>query len=293
MSWHPGSGVHQDVAAVPFSNDSTIRDTIAELETLAVSGSAQPVYEQPAMAGDFTTRSEDPFASTATGYIDWANMGIDPNVPYLSYPEKSLSNINPYYQNFPYESSYVRAGFPTSDLVQTEPIHPNCLIPSAMDSLTVHNPATPDSSKGLGRPPQIVAKKSKELVGMGLYDDKNGSMASANNATGIQTPDRCTNLQRASVGKGLKLEETWQPPSDDQTEDGDDYSSDEGEDDLPIAPPVQQRQPQAITEYKDLSNQTFFFESDEHYSNYMAFDQAMQFYDEKAPDPSSGNFLWF
>ena len=292
MSWHPGSGVHQESAGAPFSNDYTLGDTIAELETLAVSGSAQPVYEQSAITGNFTTPSEDPYTSTATGYIDWVNMGMDPNVPYLSYPEHSLSNINQYYQNFPYECSYTRAGFPTSDLVQTEPIHPNCQLPSAMDSLAVHSPATVDSSKGLGRPPQIVAKKSKELVGMGLYDDKNGSMVSANSAASIQSPDHCANLH-ASVGKGLKLEETWQPPRDDPTEDEEDYSSDEGEDDLPVAPPLQQRQPQVISEYKDLSNQTFFFESDDHYGNYMAFDQAMQFYEEKAPDPSSGNFLWF
>ncbi|KAL8795123.1 MAG: hypothetical protein Q9195_002420 [Heterodermia aff. obscurata] len=293
MSWHPGSGVYQGSAAAPFSNDYTLGDTIAELETLAVSGSVQPVYEQPKITGDFTTPSEDPFASTATGYMDWVNMGMDPNVPYLSYPEHSLANFNQYYQNFPHEYSYARAGFPTSDLVQTEPIPPKCQMPSAVDSLALHRPATVDSNKGLGRPPQIVAKKSKELVGMGLYDDKNGTMVSANNSTSIQSPDYCTNLHRTSAGKGLKLEETWQPPSDDATEEGEDYSSDEGEDDLPVAPPLQQRQPQVNSEYKDLSNQTFFFESDDHYSNYMAFDPAMQFYEEKAPDPWSGNFLWF
>lgn len=293
MSWHPGSGVHQEPAAVPFLNDSTIGDTIAELETLAVSGSVQPVYDQSAITRHFTTRSGDPFASTATGYIDWVNMGMDPNVPYLSYPEHGLSNINQYYPNFPYECSYARDGFSTSDLVQTEAIHTNCQIPSAMDSLAVHNPAAVESNKCLGRAPQIATKKSKELVGMGLYDDKNGSMVSANQATSNQSPDQCTNFHRASLGKGLKLEETWQPPSDDPTEEVEDYSSDEGEDDLPVASPLQQRQPQAISEYKDLSNQTFFFESDDHYSNYMAFDQAIQFYEEKAPDPSTGNFLWF
>lgn len=293
MSWHPGSGVHQESATAHFPNDYTLGDTIAELETLAVSGSVQPVYDQSAITGDLTTRAEDPLASTATGYIDWINMGMDPNVPYLSYPEHSLSNINQYYQNFPYECPYARAGFPTSDLVQTEPIFPKCQMPSAAESLAVHSPATVDSSNRLGRPPQIATKKSKELVGMGLYDDKNGSMVSANNATSIQSPDHSIHVHRTSVGKGLKLEETWQPPSDDPTEEAEDYSSDEGEDDLPVAPPLQQRQPQVNSEYKDLSNQTFFFESDDHYSNYMAFDQAMQFYEEKAPDPSSGNFLWF
>ena len=293
MSWHPGSGVHQESAAAPFVSDYTLGDTIAELETLAVSGSVQPVYEQPAITRPFTTSSEDPYASTVTGYIDWVNMGMDPNVQYLSYPQHNLSNINHHYQNFPYDCSYARAGFPTSALSQSEPNPPTCQIPLTMDSLAVHSPATVDSSKGLARPPQIVTKKSKELVGMGLYDDKNGSMVSADNATSIQSPDHCANLHRASVGKGLKLEETWQPPADDSTEEVEDYSSDEGEDDLPVAPPLQQRQPQVISEYKDLSNQTFFFESDDHYGNYMAFDQAMQFYEEKAPDPSSGNFLWF
>ena len=283
--------MHQEPTAGHFSNDHTLGDTIAELETLAVSGSAQPVYEQSTITGDFTTRSEAPFASTATGYIDWTKMGMDPNVPYLSYPEHSLSNINQYYQNFPYECSYARAGFPTSDLDQTELIPPNCQMPSAMDSLAVQGPATADSSKGPGRPSQIVSKKSKELVGMGLYDDKNGSMFSVNNATSTQSPDRFAN-HRASVGKGLKLEETWQPPSDDPTDEVEDSSSDECEDDFPVAPPLQRR-PQVISEFKDLSNQTFFFESDDHYSNYMAFDQAMQLYEEKAPDPSSGNFLWF
>lgn len=92
---------------------------------------------------------------------------------------------------------------------------------------------------------------------MGLYDP----------------PDNPTSLLAGGfggTGKGLKLEETWQPPADaddddDEPEDGgNDASSDEEEDEEP--PPADDRQwplPNGGLLPTDMSGQSFFFDGDD------------------------------
>lgn len=135
--------------------------------------------------------------------------------------------------------------------------------------------------------PHIVEKKSKELVGMGLYDDKNVGMFASLDHVGSEMSGLGD-----SLGKGLKLEETWKPPgNDDDNDEG--YSTDDAEEELPIAPAPQEVQTHFVPVAGDLSNQTFFFENDEQYSDWAAFGQSMPAYPSKPLDPASGNFLWF
>ncbi|CAI6340982.1 unnamed protein product [Periconia digitata] len=86
---------------------------------------------------------------------------------------------------------------------------------------------------------ETIEESGKELIGMGLYD----------------LPDSAADLGSLAeaTGKGLKLEETWQPPEEDDEEEDDDEnvdnqeeddSSDDCEDELP-SPPTQQ-QPQQL-----------------------------------------------
>lgn len=100
-------------------------------------------------------------------------------------------------------------------------------------------------------------QKSKELIGMGLYDP----------------PDNSTSLLAGgllSTGKGLKLEETWQPPADDDDEDdepeeaGNDASSDEEDEEEP--PPADDQQwplPSGGLLPTNMSGQSFFFDDDD------------------------------
>ena len=112
----------------------------------------------------------------------------------------------------------------------------------------------------------------KELVGMGLYDLPEPSL------------DWSPSLVEAT-GKGLKLEETWQPPEEDDDEDeeeeeeeeeddeqeADDTSSDDGEEELPPPPPPKQEPSQIkapVVSIRpqptgNLQGQSFFFDEDD------------------------------
>lgn len=284
--------MNQEQTTVPLSNESKLGNTIAELETLAVSGPILPVFEEPVNMGHISTSSGDTFDQTATGYSSWDYLPIDPNVPYHLYGDLNSSSANQYYIPAQYDCFHGQAGYQATELVDAPSISQNYQAPAATEILPIQYSAHTQSDRGLGFPQRIATKKSKELVGMGLYDDKNGSMDSTAAAMATQSYNIYTDPHRFSMGKGLKLEETWQPPGSGPPEEAGDYSSDEAEEDLPVAPPSQQSQPQVFSDYKDLSNQSFFFESDDQYSNYLAMEQAMQFCEPKAPDPSSGNFLW-
>ena len=293
MSWHPGSQVQQEPIAVQVPTDYTLGNTIAGLETLAVSRPVSSAYEDSTNVGHLPTGSCDRSSYQAMeNYTGWDNLSVDPSLQYPSYPSHDLLNTNQYYIPPQNDFAYGNAAFTMSGFDHTTPVNVDYQTQASVEMLPTHYPRITDYGNGLSCPPQVVTKKSKELVGMGLYDDKNGSMVS----TSPLSPEGHTpssDMHRNSMGKGLKLEETWQPPGEELAEEGEDYSSDEAEDDLLVAPSTQQPQVQDFSNYEDLSNQSFFFESDDQYTNYMAFNQSMQYCDPKAPDPSSGNFLWF
>lgn len=98
----------------------------------------------------------------------------------------------------------------------------------------------------------------KELIGMGLYDVSDSSL------------DWTSPLGEAT-GKGLKLEETWQPPEEEEDEDeneedqDDDASSDDGEEELPPPPPAPMAPvtPAKVQPTGNMDGQSFFFEEDD------------------------------
>lgn len=109
----------------------------------------------------------------------------------------------------------------------------------------------------------------KELVGMGLYDLPDSSL-------------HWSSLQGEATGKGLKLEETWQPPEEDEDDedDGDDASSEDGEEELSPPSPAQQA-PQVPTNMKpqtpsSMEGQSFFFEEDENITKEWWYPQLRQ-----------------
>ena len=289
MSWHPGSRAYLGSTATHVPSDIRHGNPISGFESLAVSGS-QPLYENPISAGSFSQTSGTYFDQTEA-YDGWDSLATSFDVHYPSYPHPGFPATNQYYLQNPCGAGQEQPDLSHSSFVETrvEPL-PYHLPPTAQ-LLPMQFPVNMGYSNEPCDPPCITTKKSKELVGMGLYDDKNGSMLSASHLTGPGHIEASAGLHRSSLGKGLKLEETWQPPGEEAIDEADDYSSDEGED-LPAAPPSQQPQTQVYTGYEDLSNQTFFFDNDDQYNDYIAFNTAMQFCEPKAPDPTSGNFLW-
>lgn len=106
----------------------------------------------------------------------------------------------------------------------------------------------------------------KELVGMGLYDPPETSLDWESSA-----------LQGGS-GKGLKLEETWEPPEIEEDEDVDDASSDDGS----VEEPPKQEEPQPLPLQTkpqlppSMDGRSFFFEEDENYTKEWWFQQLKQ-----------------
>ena len=164
-----------------------------------------------------------------------------------------------------------------------------------------HWSSNPEQKLNAKVAPQMPKRAHKVLSGIGLYDDKVPDFLSGTSGE----------PNRDSMGKGLKLEETWQPPKDEENDEDDDdddddddeegsYSTDEAEDmeeDPPImatAPP--DAQTAFYPPYGDLSQQSFFFSNDEDpytgkeapYANYFAFGQAPP----KPQDGVTSNFLW-
>jgi hypothetical protein len=106
----------------------------------------------------------------------------------------------------------------------------------------------------------------KELMGLGLYDTPD---ADASWSSGLVE----------STGKGLKLEETWEPPTEDEdAEDEDDASSDDGSvEELPVSNSVQEQLSVVHPKTSDnMNGQSFFFEDDETYTKEWWFHQLKQ-----------------
>jgi hypothetical protein len=93
----------------------------------------------------------------------------------------------------------------------------------------------------------LTRKKSAELIGLGLYD-----------------PPGSTPVPLHTDGKGLKLEETWQPPEEMEDADADEESEDE--EDEPPRPEDSRFTPAALP-LVNMSGQSFLFEEDEGLKN--------------------------
>ena len=146
---------------------------------------------------------------------------------------------------------------------------------SAPDTYTGTAPPTPDflptSTYGYGgeEGPQITREPDGEvLVGMGLYDAPSSPNSNALSGGQIALP------HRTSAGKGLKLEETFQPSTEEESED-DDGSNDGSNDEVPDSseatqqsdpvsaqPTMQPLNPGTNPFDTGLADQSFFFEND-------------------------------
>ena len=107
-----------------------------------------------------------------------------------------------------------------------------------------------------------TANVEKDLVGLGLYDKGDD----------VQTPAYRDSLlfngtsPHRQSGKGLKLEETWQPPAEQVPEAEEDDGNDSPIDDL--LQPLPMYQPHMLgeelgkSEYQDFTGQSFLFDED-------------------------------
>lgn len=133
------------------------------------------------------------------------------------------------------------------------------------DFLPIQHPATQDQ--------EMEEDNGEKLVALGLYD--------------LPEPSSSWNDMAESTGKGLKLEETWQPPEEEDDEEeedaADDASSEASEEPSPPLPSVNERhqQLQLPVHVKpqtpgSMEGQSFFFDDEETVSKEWWFQQMKQ-----------------
>lgn len=217
------------------------------------------------------------------------------------------------YSSFPHMApfqepvTYRHARYPDQDWTQVFPAE----VPWTTAYPEPHYPPTQAFPTSLRTPsatfqPRPLKEQNKDLVGMGLYDSPDQELISRSLIFGDDsgfTP-LCDTLhpRQESVGKGLKLEETWQPPigqengDEDEAEDeaDEDCSTEEGEEEPPSEHDlmVAGQQQAALPIYGDLSNRTFFFDNDENFTNDIALDPTFSFAQHKALDSAMEHATW-
>lgn len=293
VSWHPSSREFETYTENVPSSEPILRYTIAGIQGLAVASTPSAQDEPPpinhgyAMSGSSTMYAQPSLAMD--------DCGIYGGDVYPSYPSYDLPDQIQYPNvPLPYSfSDYAPEYFPQPDWSQLSSGLTNFVPQQTPDFLPIQYPLEVSDAANVNHTPQINKKRSKELVGMGLYDSPEKDVLSNldYNHTSASNP------HRESTGKGLKLEETWEPPKDlddveDDGEEEESYSTDEAEEDLPVAPMAPEVQTGFYPAYGDLSNQTFFFDNDDQYSSCIAFDQQIQICQPKGSDAASENFLW-
>lgn len=308
MSWHPGSEMISTPATQDRTSEPALGNTISGLQNLAVSAQPASCVQQSienafAMGyGIPISRPLGMYEHSPTGIQDYQPTPESIYNPEPSYNSEPIYNHCSYnnFQQFHHMSQpstkdmYPPANYQLPQWPEAQPCFVNDFQNPQTSLDLCQWSSTPGQKLNVIAAPQIPKRANKVLSGIGLYDDK--------------MPDSISDISgdpnRDSMGKGLKLEETWQPPKDDDdnNDDDDDEEScstdeaDEIEEDPPImasAPP--HAQTAFYPPYGDLSNQSFFFSNDDdpytgedQYTNYLAFNQAQS----KPQDPVTGNFLW-
>ena len=299
VSWHPGSERLQTASHPSFPvPDPALGNTISGLENLAVTGTPTASVEQ-SIQDAFSQAYGFPMSATPTDYTQPGMLPQDDlSVAAISRQlNQPLPTQYPGYDPSQYmaQESIYDVYNPTDYVLPQQPqTQFDCASTLAYPSATAaqvpwQEPLIYSQPVNSAPKPRLLRKKSKELVGIGLYNDREPSFMSTLN----------TDANRESLGKDLKLEETWQPPKENTAEEDEDaYSSDEAEE-VPEVPmfTAAPMDPQTFyPTYGDLSNQSFFFNDDDQlgpddpYVNYVAFGQEGQA--KAQPVAGTGNFMW-
>ena len=162
------------------------------------------------------------------------------------------------------------------------------------DYLPIQNPLTASNTTQPALRTQRSKDSSRSLVGMGLYDPPEPVLDSWRTQHDGYHSWLAPELVE-SRGKGLKLEETFEPPpdNDEDIEDGEEEdngsSEDEVQEDLPTLDEPQLRVTVASSAPTNLAGQSFFFDDDDTYSNEWWYGQTKH---GSAPDAAALNCGW-
>lgn len=302
MSWQPGNDSIQTTNSQPLWSDPAIGTTIAGLENLAVTNTPSTSVQQ-SIEDAFSMAYGFPIsASSLEGQQPqhvWDNTQVsDPMFPdggsqyCMDYTAYSASHDNFFDQSNGGQSFYDQPIFDAPHQHQASadvyaslknfPGEYNEMFGQPQPAYPAYAHAMPKST--------MRKKRSKELFGIGLYEDKQPGYLSSLNA----------DTNRQSLGKELKLEETWSPPNKAaDADDEEECSSEEGEEveDIPpyMGSVTMDSQSTLCNNFSDLSNQSFFFADDDQfatedqYASYFALGQSLQTEQAKVTAASTGH----
>ncbi|MCJ1284051.1 hypothetical protein MMC26_003382 [Xylographa opegraphella] len=309
VSWHPSSmGINRSsgraTSARTSSYEPHTRSSMIGYQTVAMNGLPTPMT-QPDLNANFPV---DPYFSLDGSCIPYqqqitqqSQQSQQSQLPMTipqGYDPAGLSLDTSYPSYVPSDSSY-HLEFPTVPLSNDYPTcslmsyatqtwaeslsaFPAYTAPPTPDFLPIQNPSDMWQGAPTAVQPRLTKPRSKELVGMGLYDTPDRNSFSPDSATDSHGGSFIADPHHESLGKGLKLEETWEPPAEEEEDDEDAESTDEEEKEeeeeqeveepSPVGAPEQLWQAEAVGAkvhdvgqrgYGDLSNQSFFFDGDD------------------------------
>jgi hypothetical protein len=244
VSWHPSSHLapqptYQSTYPVPRLGINNEYHIFELPPTPAVySGYTSPASTFSPLSAPFTGYDQQQFpysdASTlyplVSSYTPYQPSSLGQQTP--NYLTPSTGNMDPsMYSHFDW-GQFTTHGFESSTAPPTPdnflPIqHPDPSFPPD-DAIPYHSLSDPESA-------------GEELIGMGLYDSPESTKVPSSDlqldnyrALMMSQLLGSTYRKHEPTGKGLKLEETWNPPASDDEEDDDDEDG-EGEDEGDIS----------------------------------------------------------
>lgn len=295
MSWHPSSMASNRPVAPTSGYYAPSRHSITAPESSNVSNDQTGLTQSTTYPDMESVMSIDPYSSFDSSSMSYqpSTMGLYENHPLgldlaatyrscLGYdstnqsqqPNMSISGDYP---------DFSAVAYPTQAWAESLLAFPSYTNPPTPDFLPIQHPSDLWQGYMNNSSPPIAKKPSKELVGMGLYDSPGKDSFALDTVMGGHHGGM-TNYQPQpeTTGKGLKLEETWHPPGD---EEGSEVGGEEADEETCPVTSANNKGPSGskyvgeedvpFSTYGDLSNRSFFFDSDEVYLDGTGFNSAI------------------
>ena len=312
VSWHPSSmGFVQPRPASTY--DVSNRHSLVGYQTVDVNGMPTPMTYPDSNSEVFTDNmfSLDAAATPYQSGVGYCyGSGYDPTDLRLNTAFQNGISMDGHSQmtNMTASGNYNSASSGAFS-TQTWAESLSYTAPPTPDLLPIQNTSDLWQNEDAKLPP-LPRKDSKELVGMGLYDSPERSSIpmdtiSDDNST-IYMSER-----HGSTGKGLKLEETWEPPEEDEGSDDEDAEDDEideaaeqrEEEEKVAEKAARQAEQVTVVEceaaaetlrqmYGDMSNQSFFFDAEDAYVEGRGMHPQMVSMDSTVRGVTLNNFMW-
>ncbi|MCJ1354122.1 MAG: hypothetical protein MMC33_004109 [Icmadophila ericetorum] len=295
VSWHPSTRTPNRSSGWAASYYAPARYSMGDHQNISVTGFPAPaIQSEPESATSMSTHYSMDGSSIA--YQSTAMSLYEGNPQSLNLDTTYQSCIAPDFANPQYSDATMTDGFPTfppngystQTWAESLSAFPTYTTPPTPDFLPIQYPSDMWQGCMQDSVTTLPKKPSKELVGMGLYDDLDIDSFSLESALNGHFGHVVKHTHLEPTGKGLKLEETWQPPEEEDDDGEEDEDEDESEEEAKYEKAPQHVKPEAHmssvptatqnnppTAYGDLSNQSFFFDNDDSYFDSTGFENAM------------------